>query len=85
MQIVLLANLTKRKKPTFFNLTKLESFIFRPHKLRILLLVNLTKRKKHMLINLTKLESSMFRPHKLRIILLVNSLPAKSCYGGETP
>ncbi len=33
LQIVLLVNLTKRKKHTFVDLTKLKSFIFRPHKL----------------------------------------------------
>jgi len=43
----------------FVNLTKLESFIFRPHKLQVVLLVNLTKRKKETFCNLTKLESTM--------------------------
>ena len=69
-QIVLLVNLTKRKKHTFVNLTKPELFMFRPHKLQIVLLVNLTKRKKqtfvlkekHMFVNLTKLKLFMFRP-----------------------
>ncbi len=32
LQIILLVNLTKRKKHMFVNLTKLESFMFRPHK-----------------------------------------------------
>ena len=45
LQIVLLVNLTKRKKHTFVNHTKLESSMLRPHKLGIILLVNLTKRK----------------------------------------
>ncbi len=41
---------------TFVNLTKLESFMFRPHKLQILLLVYPTKIK-HTFVNLTKLET----------------------------
>jgi hypothetical protein len=57
LRIVLLVNLTKRKKHTFVNLTKLESFMFRPYKLRILLLVDPTMKKRATFVNLTKLET----------------------------